>query len=727
MNDYGKPQNDTAQQNEQAHELIDQLNLLEDVDRRITPEHIARRFRELLAETGDGDPTAPAADESLQRVFNLADRDDQLTGLQEMYEAGRCGEPTGLIGSMEAAAIAAARGAAADIITAAQLKARASADELQRALQEIADARRQAREAIEAERQAAEEIITATRDDALNRSAEMIQAAEGRAEEMLDQARRTAERVTAEMIQAAEGRAEEMLGQARRSAERVTAEMISDAKDQAAQILDEARSAAGQISTADTYSDAEEGDLAGFFKEVHGRATMPLPLATCNIAMPLLESRTETARDLSRLDLTATRGRAARGRRVFISHTSELIHALEEFVDTANLPAAGPRMLGRQHGFPMPDEIPPEYVPRDTDADEHGVRVKVAAAAQRGGFVLLTGGSSVGKTAALLRMLKGMQVSRSPYEERVKLARALARPADLSLADRHWAAGATWADLQAELILILAREDGRVHLVSAHKAATELASHDQPKASQVALLPPLPPEITGISIAARYRSATPEASVGGDLYEIIPTGHGIRVIIGDVRGKGLDAVLLARHVLSAFRRSAVAVPALERVAGEVGRAIRPHLGEEDFVTAVLAQIAPGGEFAVVNCGHHPPLLHHGGGLRPLTGTTAALPLGLEDDFTAFTASWLPGDRLLLYTDGLVESRNQHGDFLPEDQITTALLVADCDQALDTLMTAVRRHTGGHGHDDMALLLLEYGAYPHSSADGHPRPGRCQDS
>ena len=241
------------------------------------------------------------------------------------------------------------------------------------------------------------------------------------------------------------------------------------------------------------------------------------------------------------------------------------------------------------------------------------------------------------------------------------------------------------------------------------------------QASQVALLPPVPPQITGISTAARYRSGTPEASVGGDLYEIISTEYGIRVIIGDVRGNGLDAILVARHVLSAFRRSAVAVPALEQVAGEVSRAIRPHLGEEDFVTAVLAQIASSGELTVVNCGHHPPLLHHGGGLRPLTGTTAALPLGLEDDFTAFTASWPPGDRLLLYTDGLVESRDQHGDFLPEDQIATALLAADCDQALDALMAAVHRHTGGHGHDDMALLLLEYGAYPHSGANGHPEP------
>jgi phosphoserine phosphatase RsbU/P len=245
------------------------------------------------------------------------------------------------------------------------------------------------------------------------------------------------------------------------------------------------------------------------------------------------------------------------------------------------------------------------------------------------------------------------------------------------------------------------------------------------KASQAALLPPLPPEITGISIAARYRSAAPQASVGGDLYEVIPTEHGTRVIIGDVRGKGLDAIVLAGHVLSAFRRSAAAVPALERVAGQVSRAIRPHLGEEDFVTAALVQIAPGGELTVVNCGHHPPLLHYGGGLRPLTGQAAALPLGLEDDFTAFTASWLPGDRLLLYTDGLVESRNHHGDFFPEDQIATALATPDCDQALDTLLTAVHRHIGGHGHDDIALLLLEHGAYPHTSATGHPPPSSLQ--
>jgi phosphoserine phosphatase RsbU/P len=238
------------------------------------------------------------------------------------------------------------------------------------------------------------------------------------------------------------------------------------------------------------------------------------------------------------------------------------------------------------------------------------------------------------------------------------------------------------------------------------------------EATQLALLPPLPAEMTGITIAARYRSATHEASVGGDLYEIIPTGHGIRVIIGDVRGKGLDAVRLAGQVLSAFRRSAVAMRAMEQVAGEVGQAIAPHLGEEDFVTAALAQIAPTGELTIVNCGHHPPLLRHRGELQPLTNGKAALPLGFEDEFTAFTTTWSAGDRLLLYTDGLVESRDTHGDFLPQDAVGTALAAPGCDQALDTLIRAVHQHTGGHAHDDIALLLLEHGTSPRSSANGH---------
>ena len=174
-------------------------------------------------------------------------------------------------------------------------------------------------------------------------------------------------------------------------------------------------------------------------------------------------------------------------------------------------------------------------------------------------------------------------------------------------------------------------------------------------------------------------------------------------------------------MLSAFRRSALATPRTGASGGgnQPGYPASPRRGGLRY--RGLAQIAPGGELTIVNCGHHPPLLRHGGGLQPLADGQAALPLGLDDDFTAFLTSWSPGDRLLLYTDGLVESRDQHGNFFPQEKIATALLAADCDHALDTLTTAVHRHTGGSGHDDMALLLLEQGMSALSRPTGTP-PG-----
>jgi hypothetical protein len=68
VNDYGKPQNDKAHQHDQAHELIEQLNLLETVDRRITPEHVAKRFHELVDQIGDGGPPSPRMDVSALHV-----------------------------------------------------------------------------------------------------------------------------------------------------------------------------------------------------------------------------------------------------------------------------------------------------------------------------------------------------------------------------------------------------------------------------------------------------------------------------------------------------------------------------------------------------------------------------------------------------------------------------------------------------------------------------------
>ena len=74
--------------------------------------------------------------------------------------------------------------------------------------------------------------------------------------------------------------------------------------------------------------------------------------------------------------------------------------------------------------------------------------------------------------------------------------------------------------------------------------------------AQQAVLRPLGPTVGGLSIAGRYISATAAADIGGDLYEAVETAYGVRIIVGDVRGKGLEAVRLASIVLGSYRHVA---------------------------------------------------------------------------------------------------------------------------------------------------------------------------
>jgi phosphoserine phosphatase RsbU/P len=80
----------------------------------------------------------------------------------------------------------------------------------------------------------------------------------------------------------------------------------------------------------------------------------------------------------------------------------------------------------------------------------------------------------------------------------------------------------------------------------------------------------------------------------------------VRLLVGDVRGKGLDAVRLAGVVLGSFRDAAQDRPDLAQVAAALDRSVTRAIGLEDFVTAVLVQVATDGSAIVLNCGHPAP-------------------------------------------------------------------------------------------------------------------------
>jgi phosphoserine phosphatase RsbU/P len=226
--------------------------------------------------------------------------------------------------------------------------------------------------------------------------------------------------------------------------------------------------------------------------------------------------------------------------------------------------------------------------------------------------------------------------------------------------------------------------------------------------AQRTILRSLPASLGPFSFAARYVSAAHEALVGGDFYDACETKHGVRAVVGDVRGKGLDAVQLAADVLGAFR-AAAHLEGVDDVVHAVDAAVARLVGPEDFVTAVFVQFNGDDTICVVNCGHPAPLIVSPAGTRFVEeGRTS--PLGLDPDATGHIEPFRSEERLLLYTDGLVEARDRAGAFFPLESLAVAAMeeANSLDQALDVLLAGLVAHAGGHVNDDVAVLVTQAG-------------------
>jgi hypothetical protein len=224
--------------------------------------------------------------------------------------------------------------------------------------------------------------------------------------------------------------------------------------------------------------------------------------------------------------------------------------------------------------------------------------------------------------------------------------------------------------------------------------------------AQQAVLRPLGPQVGSLAVAGRYISATAAADIGGDLYEALDTPYGVRIIIGDVRGKGLDAVRLASIVLGSYRHVAFERADLRAIVTDLDRAVARSVGDEDFVTAALVE-ERGGTLTIVNCGHPAPLLLRRGEVIALEPPVPAPPLGFMPVARPRVERLEPGDRLLLFTDGLGEARRD-GEFFPTAERAWRLLGhGTVGDGLASLETALVDWVHGRLDDDIALVLLEY--------------------
>ncbi|MBL3665896.1 serine/threonine-protein phosphatase [Streptomyces sp. M2CJ-2] len=241
-----------------------------------------------------------------------------------------------------------------------------------------------------------------------------------------------------------------------------------------------------------------------------------------------------------------------------------------------------------------------------------------------------------------------------------------------------------------------------------------------------------PPRVGGLTVAAIQLSADRGARLGGDLYEAVATEYGVRAVIGDVRGHGLGAVPTVTAVLGGFRAAAYDEPDLAGVLRRLERAMDRHLREraraeqlpaaagaadghqvaEEFVTVLLLEILPDGQVRALNCGHPWPHLLSGARAEPLARADPHPPLGpfpLPAELpTVPCGRLLPGDMLVLHTDGAEDARDADGRFFPLPEVLAAAAreAPRTPQAvLRAVLTALTRHTGGSPQDDIALMVL----------------------
>ncbi|MCO5994103.1 PP2C family protein-serine/threonine phosphatase [Actinoallomurus rhizosphaericola] len=238
--------------------------------------------------------------------------------------------------------------------------------------------------------------------------------------------------------------------------------------------------------------------------------------------------------------------------------------------------------------------------------------------------------------------------------------------------------------------------------------------------AQRVILRPLPPRIGPLRIASMYLAAAAEARIGGDLYAAARTVGGTRLIIGDVRGKGLASVSDAAVLLCAFREASHRHSSLPGLAKHLEDSVCRNLAElseadsdvaECFVTAAIIEI-PDTEpvVHVVDCGHPPPLLVRGDRILTLGPELPGTPLGLGElaaaDHLPATFAFEAGDILLLYTDGIVEGRDRTGTFYALTERLRRWAGEDPVTLVALLQKDLLDHVGGHLEDDAAAIAIE---------------------
>lgn len=232
---------------------------------------------------------------------------------------------------------------------------------------------------------------------------------------------------------------------------------------------------------------------------------------------------------------------------------------------------------------------------------------------------------------------------------------------------------------------------------------------------QRALLPAVPPQIPGADVAFATRPAN---TVAGDYYDAFPrpaleAARSFLLVVADVAGKSVPAALLMATFQASLRTLAALPGSLEELVAGLNRYACAHsLGGLRFTTAFLAELEPStGALCYVNAGHNAPIVWRATGTAERL-EVGGLPLGIGADarYDSGRTTLSRGDLLVVFTDGLVEAANNHGEEYGESRLLERLRTlgnASAGMALAALMGAVDAFVGAtRQHDDITCLVLK---------------------
>ena len=238
------------------------------------------------------------------------------------------------------------------------------------------------------------------------------------------------------------------------------------------------------------------------------------------------------------------------------------------------------------------------------------------------------------------------------------------------------------------------------------------------RVAQDTILQPIPARVGCFEIETRYVSAREDASVGGDGFELADTRFGARLLVADVRGKGLEATRTMAMVLGAFREWAHEEESLDRLLVRLHESVSRQLGDGDFVTALVAELGPD-RLSFATAGHPPPFRARGAQVEWLECRPSP-PLGLLDieqtdgealdiQVAVESLSLLTGDVLAFVTDGLLEPHERGGELLPWQTLVGPMSEfrhehATLTRTADSMVGVAQDWTRDGMTDDAALVL-----------------------